>query len=89
MAANETDGVDLVQQLSSAPKPAPAKIVADKKIAAVELPADILGDLAKSSDRVAQKPKSAPALKPDANVDRNVLDGLMGNDQNSGGGKAH
>ena len=89
LAANETDGVDLVQQLSSAPKPAPAKIVADKKIAAVELPADILGDLAKSSDRVAQKPKSAPALKPDANVDRNVLDGLMGNDQNSGGGKAH
>jgi len=52
------------------------------------LPADILGDLAKSSDRVAQKPKSAPALKPDANVDRNVLDGLMGNDKNSGGGKA-
>jgi hypothetical protein len=44
--------------------------------------------LAKPSDRVVEKPKSETPSKPVSNVDRNVLDGLLGNDQNAGGGKS-
>ena len=88
LAADETDGVDLVQQLASAPKPAPAKIVPAKKTDEAEISANILGDLSKPIDRVVEKPKSETPSKPLSNVDRNVLDGLLGNDQNAGGGKS-
>ena len=68
--------------------PTPAEKPKAKKTDEAEISANILGDLSKPIDRVVEKPKSETPSKPVSNVDRNVLDGLLGNDQNAGGGKS-
>ena len=82
----DIQGNELLDQLVQQPTSTPPRIQQPAPSENKESSAEILANLLNQREEVLQKPKSAPSLKPKSDVDRGVLDGLLGDKPKSDGG---
>ncbi|MCE9620374.1 MAG: ATP-binding cassette domain-containing protein [Planctomycetes bacterium] len=85
LSADASEGGELVEQLASEPAPAPARVVPAAKPRETAPASELLAELAKEGSAPADKPRMPPPAKPAKDVDRSMLEGLLGDDPKSGG----
>ncbi|MSR33610.1 MAG: ABC transporter ATP-binding protein [Phycisphaerales bacterium] len=85
LAETGAENADLLSRLTEEPKPIPAKNARVVKTKEKEVTANVLAELSRAQEPVVEKPRTVPIPKPVVGVDRGMLDGLMGNDSQSGG----
>ena len=88
LAEDATDGAGLVESLAATPVAKPAKMVKPIQSKEKASAANVLNELVKEAPIPAEKTRNVNAPHVASDVDRGVLDGLLGNDPKSPGSKS-
>ena len=88
LAEDATDGAGLVESLAATPVAKPVKVVKPIQSKEKASAANVLNELVKEAPIPAEKTRNMIAPHVASDVDRGVLDGLLGNDPKSPGSKS-